>query len=160
MRFLLILLIFISCSLQSCSKFITPGYDKPTSVKVLEQNNKTKRYVIQLDVPIKNENKIGFRVKTKNIKISLNGKEMATASVINRVKIKKDTTLTYPILVELVLGKKFSFTKLGLKLMFNPRMKIGIEGVAKGKKFIFGKKVPFKFEKKVNLRELMSQSGL
>lgn len=110
---------------------------------------------LKFEAEVYNPNNYNITVRAKNLDLGMNGSSLAKADLGKKVVIKKNTTDSYPVEVEVklkdLMGKLggsmlnvFSSKKLNLEINGNAR--VGAKGVSK--------KFPIQFEYPLNLNDL------
>jgi len=100
--FLLLITVFSSCKLDE----IEVG--KIESINIVSINQK--ELVVELNVPVNNQSKMSFKLKSINVNLMLNGVELGKVQERNKIKIKSKTNSVYPVLLQI----KFREAVVGL----------------------------------------------
>jgi len=96
---------------------------------------------IEVSIPVKNLNKMGFTISKVDIQLALNGVEYGKVTQAKKIKVKPQSCEVYPILFHVKLNESVTgLPKLIAKAMMGKKIDMKAQGYVKGRKFIFSKK--------------------
>jgi LEA14-like dessication related protein len=107
---------------------------------------------IEVNIPVKNPNSMGFTISKVNIDLALNGVEFGKVSQAKSIRVKPKSDQVYPILFQIKFKESFQgLPKLLAAVMMGKKIDMKAEGYIKARKFVFSKKFTIDEKTPVNL---------
>lgn len=139
--------------LNSCMTYQDVQFQSVSNFKVEKVNKEGVK--LMFDARVHNPNSYNISVRAKNLDLGIGGQTLASADLGKKVKIKKNTTDSYP--VEVLVNIKDLMKGLGnsaLNLLSRKSVKLEIAGNAKVSAKGLSKSFPITFEYPINLNDL------
>lgn len=143
--------------------FITLVITSCTSIKPLEYRghsdftiaNLTGNPTIKTDIQLYNPNKSGIKLKSTDITVFVNAKELGNVLLTEPVKIKGQSTFTLPFIFTTSYPKlaAVAISDLG-GFLKGDDVPYSVDGYFIVQKFLYKKKIPFTFDDKVQKANL------
>lgn len=145
----LFLIVLSAVLLQSCT-FDDVVVGKISGINVISASKEALE--IEVNIPVKNPNNMGFTISKVNIDLAINGVEFGKVSQTKSVRVKPRSDEVYPILFQIRFKETFQgLPKLLSAVMLGKKVDIKAQGYIKARKFIFAKKFVIDEKTPVNI---------
>lgn len=144
LTFVTLVIIFLS----SCNiKDVEVGKIESVSIKDISKEH----IILELMVPVKNNNNFSFTISDVNLDLSLNNTELGEVNRSSRLKIPAGSDAVHPFEVEVKFSKLADNPLTLLSSLITNRIKLKAKGYIKARKFLLTKKYPVDENQSVKL---------